>query len=174
MTLITSRQNARVKNAARLRDRRHREREQRILIDGGRELLRAVDAGVRLAEVFVCEPLCESEEARRVLATLAQSDAEVLEVTEPVFAKLAFGQRAEGVLGVAEMPRFSLDDIELPENPIVAYRHFLDAGQASCIASSTCASTIHRLVIGLHSLRASSPPALSAARQTHPCRRAAG
>jgi TrmH family RNA methyltransferase len=36
-----------------------------------------------------------------------------------VFAKLAFGQRAEGVLGVADMPRPTLDNIALPENPIV-------------------------------------------------------
>ena len=28
----------------------------------------------------------------------------MLHVSQPVFEKLAFGQRAEGVLGVAEMP----------------------------------------------------------------------
>jgi tRNA G18 (ribose-2'-O)-methylase SpoU len=37
---------------------------------------------------------------------------EILYVGEAVFGKLAFGQRAEGVLGVAEMPMLNLDDIE--------------------------------------------------------------
>jgi RNA methyltransferase, TrmH family len=119
MSLITSLQNPRVKNAVRLRDRRHREKQGRILIDGVRELRRAIAAGVKLLEVFVCEPLCNSDDARQLLAswggsstaaptTLPQSGGEIWHVGEPVFQRLAFGQRAEGVLGVAEMPRPTL------------------------------------------------------------------
>jgi RNA methyltransferase, TrmH family len=149
MTTITSVQNPRVKDAVRLRDRRHREKQGRIVIDGIRELGRAVAAGIRLVELYVCEALCQGEETQRFLATLerkgdrsmfsddvAQADQrrraeewtspqpspgfEVLQVTEAVMEKLAFGQRAEGVLGVAEMPRPRLDDLVLPENPLVA------------------------------------------------------
>jgi len=119
-TTITSPQNPRVKAAVRLRERRHREKQGRILIDGARELLRAIEAGVRLIEVFVCRRLCESDDAWRVLAAISDCGAEVLDVPEPVFAKLAFGDRAEGVLGVAEMPRPTLDAITLTENPLVA------------------------------------------------------
>ena len=112
MSIITSLQNPRVKDAARLRDRRHREKRGQILIDGARELGRAITAGVSLREVFVCEPLCTSDDARRTLAMLPGCGAEMLHVGEAVFGKLAFGQRAEGVLGVAEMPMLKLDDIE--------------------------------------------------------------
>jgi TrmH family RNA methyltransferase len=125
MPLITSLQNPRVKDAVRLRDRRHREKQGRILIDGARELRRAIAAGVKLLEVFVCEPLCHSEDARHLLAsrsgsststptslvatpTMPQFGGEVWHVGEAVFQRLAFGQRAEGVLGVAEMPRPTL------------------------------------------------------------------
>ena len=118
--MITSLQNLHVKNAVRLRDRRHREKQGRIVIDGARELARAIAAGVRLVEVFVCERLCESDDARRVLGLLPGCGANVLDVTEPVFEKLAFGDRAEGVLGVAETPAASLDGIKPPENPLVA------------------------------------------------------
>lgn len=120
MTAITSLQNPRVKNAVRLRDRRHRQKQGRILIDGARELARAVAAGVKLLEVFVCEPLCTSEDSQQVLATLPERTAAILPVTGPVFEKLAFGQRAEGVLAVAEMPRRTLADLGLPERPLVA------------------------------------------------------
>ena len=119
MTAIRSLQNPRVKNAVRLRDRRHRSKQGRILIDGVRELGRAIGAGVELLEVFVCEPLCESPDARRLLANLPDCDAELIEVTEPVFAKLAFGDRAEGVLGVATPPPSDLADLSLPESPLV-------------------------------------------------------
>jgi TrmH family RNA methyltransferase len=120
MITITSLQNPRVKDALRLRDRRHREKRGNILIDGARELDRAIQGRVRLREVFVCEPLCGSPDARRVLEWLPRSGVEVLHVAETVFAKLTFGQRAEGVLGVAEMPVCALDQLTLPDNPRVA------------------------------------------------------
>jgi TrmH family RNA methyltransferase len=120
MLTITSVQNPRVKDALRLRDRRHREKQARILIDGARELERAIRGGVGLREVFVCEPLCGGSDACRLLEQLPRCGAEVLQVTEAVFAKLTFGQRAEGVLGVADMPQRALDQLVLPDNPRVA------------------------------------------------------
>ena len=67
---ITSFQNPRVKNAVHLRDRRQREKHRRIVIDGARELLRAIDVRVRLVEAFVCEPLCRSTDAHHALDLL--------------------------------------------------------------------------------------------------------
>ena len=120
MTLISSLQNPRVKDAIRLRDRRHRQARQRILIDGARELARALGAGLTMREVFLCEALCESPDSQRLLAMLPHCGGEILRVSQPVFEKLAFGQRAEGVLGVADMPRTTLDDLQLPDAPLVA------------------------------------------------------
>jgi TrmH family RNA methyltransferase len=109
--MITSRQNPRVKEAIRLRDRRQREKQGRILIDGARELRRAIGGGLKLSEVFVCEPLCTSDDAKAALAALPHCGGEVLHVAEGVLEKLAFGQRAEGLLGVAEMPRPTLETL---------------------------------------------------------------
>lgn len=120
MATITSPHNARVKAAIRLRDRRHRQKQARIRIDGARELLRAIHAGVPLVEVFVCGPLCQGDDAQRVLAELPKSGAEVLNVAQPVFEKLAFGDRADGVVGVAQTPCPALSDLTLPDNPLVA------------------------------------------------------
>jgi len=120
MTAITSLQNPRVKNARRLRHGRHRQKQRRILIDGAGELGRAICAGVNVREVFVCEQLCTGDEERALLEMLPQSGAEILEVSKPVFEKLAFGHRAEGVLAVAETPGHMLDDLLLPQNPLVA------------------------------------------------------
>ncbi len=119
MTQITSVQNPRVKNAVRLRDGRQRRLQGRILIDGVREIERATAAGVALSEVFFCPGLCTAE-AAALLQRLPPSGPERLEVTESVFLKLAFGQRAEGVLAVAEPPAATLAALRLPENPLVA------------------------------------------------------
>ena len=54
---IGSPANPRVRAAADLRERRERDRTGRILIDGAREVLRALDAGVTIETIFLCEPL---------------------------------------------------------------------------------------------------------------------
>src|SRR5205823_3448805 len=103
--LITSVQNPRVKEAAKLRERKHRAESGRIVIDGAREIARAIQAGVAIPEIFVCEELCHTDEAVQLLKTLPSlPNTETLQVTPAVFEKLAFGERAEGVLAVAEMP----------------------------------------------------------------------
>jgi TrmH family RNA methyltransferase len=110
--MITSTQNPRVKAAARLRDARQRAKQQRIIIDGARELLRALQAGVEVNEVFVCEALCRSDDCHRLLNMLSDAhSAEIVHVAHKVFEKLAFGARAEGVVGVARAPALSLADI---------------------------------------------------------------
>lgn len=118
--MITSLHNQRIKDAARLRDRRQRDKQGRIMIDGARELARAIEAGVELLEAFVCEPLCHTDEARRVLSQLAATRAELLPVSSEVFQKLAFGHRAEGVLAVARTPCRTLAELTLPDEPLVA------------------------------------------------------
>lgn len=117
---ITSLQNQRIKDAVKLRERRQRVKQGRTLIDGARELGRAIDAGFELQEIFVCEPLCHTDEARRLLTRLDRSGAEILPVAPDVFAKLAFGDRVEGVLGVARTPAASLESLKLPVEALVA------------------------------------------------------
>ena len=117
--MITSLQNQRVKDAAKLRTRRQRERQGRILIDGAREIARALEAGVDLPEAFVCPPLCDGTESGQTATRLREAGVEIVEVSEAVFAKLAFGDRAEGVVGVAVTPEPVLEEIVLPESPLV-------------------------------------------------------
>jgi TrmH family RNA methyltransferase len=117
---ITSRQNARVKEAAKLRDRRARERQGRFVIDGAREILRAVAAGIDIVEAFVCAELCVNAEAREAVAKLEKSSAEIATVTDEVFEKLCFGEGRDGLVAVAATPTRGLDRLQLPPAPLVA------------------------------------------------------
>jgi RNA methyltransferase, TrmH family len=117
---ITSAHNQRVKDAVRLRDRRQRTRQGRTAIDGSREILRAIEGGVNLIELFVCPELCTSAESRRVLDTLDSLAPSRWQVTPEVFDKLAFGQRREGVFAVAETPERTIDRLHVEPGALVA------------------------------------------------------
>ena len=117
---ILSPSNPRIRGAARLRDRGARDATATSLVDGGRELLRAIRAGVTVETLFVCPPLVRSADARAAIDALtAQQGADILECSEAAFAKVAFGDRAEGVVAVIRPPIRTLDDLLLPAEPLI-------------------------------------------------------
>lgn len=148
MIPISSVKNPRVKEAARLRDARHRQKQGRIIIDGARELARAMAAGISLHEIFICPALCHTAEARDFLSGLSGVATDVLEVTPQVFEKLAFGARAEGVLGVAAAPDASLERLVLPNNPLVAVIEGAEKpGNIGAIARTADAAGLSAMVV---------------------------
>ena len=117
---ITSTANPRVKAAARLRGRRERDRQGLTLIDGVRETLRALQAKAVLREVFVVPELLADQEAQALRERLAEERVEVVELGRDAFEKLAYGDRLDGVVAVAETPPRSLEALILPAEPLIA------------------------------------------------------
>ena len=151
MTTITSLQNPRVKNAVRLRDRRHREKQGRVRIDGLRELTRAMDGNVQLLEVFICPAKCSRRQTQQLASMLGKFDAsgaKVFCVDQPVFEKLAFGDRAEGVLAVAATPETHLEECQLPESPLVAVLEGVEkSGNVGAVVRSADAAGLDTVVV---------------------------
>ncbi len=116
---ISSAVNPRVKAAVELRDARARAQTGHTIVDGARELRRALDAGVEVIEAFVCDPLLAGPDARAALDALLAGPAPVHRVNEAVFTKLAFGDRAEGLVAVIRSPVGALDALELPPDGLV-------------------------------------------------------
>jgi RNA methyltransferase, TrmH family len=116
---IASPSNPRIKAAARLRDRRRRDETGLTLVDGARELRRALDAGADVVEAFVCEPRLAGEDARAVLDALAARAIQTTSATEAAFGKIAFGDRADGLVGVVRIPSMRLDDLAVPDEPLI-------------------------------------------------------
>jgi TrmH family RNA methyltransferase len=115
---ITSLTNPRVKAAVRLRDRREREITGLTIVDGAREILRALDAGVRVEGAFLAEDLLRTPEAHEAADRLRHRPA-TLAASPAVLAKVAFGERSDGIVAIVEPPRLELADLLLPANPLV-------------------------------------------------------
>jgi len=119
---IASLHNPRVLAAVRLRDRRRRDETGLTIVDGAREVSRAVGAGVAVEEVFVCPSRLTSDEARSALEALVRAGVRPWQVTPAVLDKVAFGERSEGLVAVVRIPDTSLDRLErlgLPPEPLI-------------------------------------------------------
>ena len=145
---ITSRQNPRVKDAVRLRTARERQRSGRFLIDGVREIERALAAGIRPIEAFVCETHDELHCATAI-AGLRSAGSELLPVTAEVFEKLCFGERDEaGFVGGAETPRRRLAGISLRAGPLVAVVEGVEKpGNLGAILRSADAAGVDAVIV---------------------------
>ncbi len=113
---ITSRQNPRVKEAVKLRDRRDREKSGLTLLEGYRELTRAHEYGLRMKECFFCPQMFLGENEYSLLETLGASGVEIYEVADHILNQMAYRDRPEGLIATAVMREHLLADLPVVEN----------------------------------------------------------
>jgi TrmH family RNA methyltransferase len=111
---ITSAANPRLRAAAALRDRRDRDRTGRLLVDGAREVARALDADVTLVEAFVGAAPAADPDVEAVAARVAALGVPLVPIAPNLLALLAYGERKSGIVAVAVAPEASLAALRLP------------------------------------------------------------
>ncbi|MBN2114653.1 MAG: RNA methyltransferase [Acidimicrobiia bacterium] len=116
---ITSTANPRLKALVRLRDRRDRDRSGLFLIEGYRELRRAVEAAVPLTEVWCCPALYLGQNEAALVEAARDRGAEVVEVAETPFRKASYRDRPEGLLAVARQFPTGLDRLDPGPAPLL-------------------------------------------------------
>lgn len=107
--MLTSVNNPRVKDVVRLRNRRHRERERRFVIEGKRELAYAIDAGFPVATLYHCAEFHADRGEADLVRRFAATGTTCEETSEEVFRKMSYRRTPDGLLGVAEAPALTLD-----------------------------------------------------------------
>ncbi|RJO65929.1 MAG: RNA methyltransferase [Myxococcales bacterium] len=116
---IASPANARIKALVKLRDRAARDREGLVLIEGYRELLRALKAGVKPAEVYFCEAFFLGANEPALLEQARAAGARLIALTKTPFAKASYRDRPDGLLAVAPKIGRPLEAIPLSPSPLI-------------------------------------------------------
>ncbi len=121
MEKITSLQNALIKKALGLREASGRRDAGMTIIDGAREIKRALEAGIILDKIFYVKGQQES-----LLKQLSAKKVESVEVSNQVMEKLAYGERHEGIIALAGTPVLTLKDLKLSKEPLVVVLESLE------------------------------------------------
>lgn len=116
---ITSLQNPRVKQLVKLRDRRPRDEAGVFLVEGYREIRRALEKRVPLQELYVAPEWFLGENEPDLIARAEQAGARVFELSREAFAKVAYRERPDGLLAVAPQWKRSLADLALRADPFL-------------------------------------------------------
>jgi len=145
---ITSTTNPRIKEVVKLRDRKYRQESGLTVIDGVREISRAFHAGTDLVSLFFCEERLPDDAARQLRDDLTAGKVEMIEVTLPVFEKIAFGERKEGLLAVCRPLLSSWEVLKDVERPfVVVLEHVEKPGNLGAVLRSCDGAGVDVLVI---------------------------
>ncbi len=163
--MITSLSNPKVKSAITLRESRGRRRSGLFLIDGRREIERALDGGIRLVSLFIDAERRTRRGNPEPLEELVLNGTTILPVSTTVFEKIAYGERNEGVVAVAEIPERSLETLVLSKVPLLGVIEGLEKpGNVGAIFRAADGAGIDALILAdpngdpfhPHAVRASS------------------
>ncbi len=145
MLKITSLQNPKIKEAVKLRERREREKTNLFLIEGYRELKRALDAKRKIDLLFYCSELFLGTSEKTLLK---ESNAELIECSADVFAKISYRDRPDGLLAVAPQLHISLTDLPVPKNPFFIIAESIEKpGNLGTILRSADAAGVHAVIV---------------------------
>jgi RNA methyltransferase, TrmH family len=111
---ISSLQNPRVKQLVKLRDRRPRDEAGVFLVEGYRQIRRALDKGITLSELYICPEWYPGEQGNEaaLIADAQAAGAKVFQLTRDAFAKVAYREHPDGLLAVAPQWRKTLADLD--------------------------------------------------------------
>lgn len=145
MKTITSSQNPYIKSLIQLQDKAKARRQSgTFLIEGQREIMLARKGGYAIQTVlFLAEMLSENQ-----VMSLAGRQVELIEISREVYQKLAYRDTTEGIIAIAEAKDFSLENLELGENPFIVVAEGIEKpGNLGALLRTADAANVDAVII---------------------------
>ena len=108
---IRSVQNPRVKALMRLKESRERRRKGRFLIEGRRELLRAMECGVTVEQFYFAPEYFGDGGGAELVMRASDSGVEAIRLSQSVFGRCSYRKGPDGLLAVGQARSASLDNL---------------------------------------------------------------
>jgi RNA methyltransferase, TrmH family len=145
---ISSLQNPRLKQLVKLRDRRPRDEAGMFLVEGYRQIVRALDKGHAPREFYFSRECFMGENEDALLARAKAAGAQLFELTKEAFGKVAYRERPDGLLAVVPQWRHALDDLRLGKVPFILVVEAIEKpGNLGTILRSADAAGVDALIV---------------------------
>jgi TrmH family RNA methyltransferase len=138
---IISLQNPRIKHVVKLReDKRQRQRDGLILVEGWDEIGLALASGLQPHTLFTAPELASRQ--------INGISSEILTVNRAVFEKISYRENPDGWLALFPAPQASLSDLKLSDNPLVIVTESIEKpGNLGAILRTADAADVDALLV---------------------------
>lgn len=141
---ITSLQNSKVKQMIALQQKSSERRKKgHFVVEGWREVNHCLQAGYEIINVFLCPSLFPDDISESLPNGLPH-----VEVSPQVYEKMAYRGGTEGVLAMVRSKILRLEDLHLPENPLLIVIESVEKpGNLGAILRSADASGVDAVIV---------------------------
>lgn len=101
MREILSVVNPNIKKVIKLRNRRFRDETKLFLIEGYRELVKAINKDVQFDSLFICEDFFLKDNEENLIKKIEEKKITIFKCSEKVFQKISYRDRPDGLLAIA-------------------------------------------------------------------------
>lgn len=144
--VISSPQNPKVKNSILLHKSRERKKQNLFLVEGKKEVKRALQAGFKFTRIFICQDILDMDIHDYFKA--GSYPIELYYITPRVYATMAYRKESEGIIGVAIPGDHVLEKIRLSANPLILVVDAVEKpGNLGAILRTADAAGIEALII---------------------------
>jgi RNA methyltransferase, TrmH family len=146
--LITSLQNPLIRTILLLTEKpRERKNQDRIVIEGTREVRLAMSSGFQITTLAYCREFLDEAILADFVSAFGSS-ADFVEVTPGIYNKLAYRNDHEGVIAIAVPRHLSFADLTLRENPLILVLETVEKpGNLGALLRTSDAAGIDAVVI---------------------------
>ncbi len=142
---IESLQNPLIKHLVQLQAKsKVRKQTQTFLIEGIREISLALKGSYKVQTVLFLPDIISEVEVKRTIP----NGIELIEISSEVYKKLAYRDTTEGILAITKTKSLRLEDLNLPENPLVLVAESLEKpGNLGAILRTADAAKLDAVLI---------------------------
>jgi len=146
--LISSMHNPRVKQVVKLRKQSERKRSGVTIIEGYREILRALENEWPVQTLFYCRTIFLGENEDQLIQDCRARGAKVFECSENVFRKMSYRDRPDGLIALAPIVEKRLEDLKLTDNPLILVAEHLEKpGNLGTLLRSADAAGVDAVIV---------------------------
>jgi RNA methyltransferase, TrmH family len=115
---IISTSNPRIRNITNLQaNSRERRKQNLFVIEGYREISRAMESGIELKELYVCNEIDKPDRSGELLRM--NDHIQLFEVGKDAFSRIAYREGSDGLIALAVPRKLTLNELVLSENPLI-------------------------------------------------------
>ncbi len=143
---ISSLQNPKIKYILSLSKPGIRRKDKVIIIEGFREIKRAISKNVNIVSIFYCPEIISQEALKWVMKS--NNDSEVFEVSRKVYSKMVYRENVDGLIVLARSSDLSLESLKLSMNPLILVLESVEKpGNLGAILRTADAAAIDAVII---------------------------
>jgi TrmH family RNA methyltransferase len=114
---LSSKQNPRIKNLVHLQKHSEREAQQLFVVEGIKEIEKAVKSGYQVDSLYFCPEIFDIEQFNLIFESKVPQ--QLFEISREIFNKIAYRKDSGGLILLAKPENHTLDELELDNNPLI-------------------------------------------------------